>query len=130
MSIDATGNNGIEIGINASFINDRCNSLKEEEQSFNLVIQTLDEALVMPFNLCYKEARTFCGRVFPSIPPFLLTNSHSKTRKPQALRVLLDIGSDGDLLFVHEGTKTYIPFKERYAPQSGVLPMVFLQSSR
>ena len=34
----------------------------------------------------------------------LLPNSHSKTRKPQVLRVILDSGSDGDLLFVHEGS--------------------------
>ena len=32
----------------------------------------------------------------------VLTNSHSKNRKAQALRVLLDRGSDGDLLFVRE----------------------------
>ena len=30
---------------------------------------------------------------------------------------MLDSESDGDLLFVHEGTKIDIPFKERYAPQ-------------
>ena len=47
----------------------------------------------------------------------VLTNSHSKNRKAQALRILLDSGSDGGLLFVREGTKTYIPFQERYAPQ-------------
>ena len=47
----------------------------------------------------------------------MITNSHNENRKPQELRVSLDSGSDGDLLFVHEGTKTYIPFKERYAPQ-------------
>ena len=30
---------------------------------------------------------------------------------------MLDSGSDGDLLFVHEGSKVVIPYKERYAPQ-------------
>ena len=46
-----------------------------------------------------------------------LTNSHNKNQKPEAMRVLLDSGSDGDLIFFHEGTKMYIPFKENYAPQ-------------
>ena len=32
-------------------------------------------------------------------------------------RVLLDSGSDGDLLFVHKSSKNCIPFKERFAPQ-------------
>ena len=31
--------------------------------------------------------------------------------------MLLDSGSDGDLVFVQEGTKPYIPFKQRHAPQ-------------
>ena len=31
--------------------------------------------------------------------------------------MLLDSGPDGDLVFVQEGTKLFIPFKERYAPQ-------------
>ena len=47
----------------------------------------------------------------------ILLNSHNKKHDRQILHVLLDSGSDGDLLFVHEETKTYIHFKERYAPQ-------------
>ena len=31
-------------------------------------------------------------------------------------RVLLDSGSNGDLLFVHEGSRSVIPSKERFAP--------------
>jgi len=34
-----------------------------------------------------------------------------------SILILLDSGSDGDLLFVYERTKLYIPYKERYAPQ-------------
>ena len=49
-----------------------------------------------------------------SVPAIL--NSHSEKKK-RILRVLLDSGSDGDLVFVQEGTKSYISFKERYAPQ-------------
>ena len=37
--------------------------------------------------------------------------------KLTSLRVLLDSGSDGDLLFEQESTNTYVPFKEHYAPQ-------------
>ena len=48
-----------------------------------------------------------------SVPAIL--NSHSKKKKC-ILGVLLDSGSDGDLVFVQEGTKPYIPFKERNAP--------------
>ena len=43
-------------------------------------------------------------------------NEHNKKLK-RVLRVLLDSGSDGDLLFVHKGSKAIIPYKERYAPQ-------------
>ena len=32
-------------------------------------------------------------------------------------RVLLDSGSDGDLLFVQKGLKENVPFKERFRPQ-------------
>ena len=31
--------------------------------------------------------------------------------------MLLDSCVNGDLVFVQEGTKSYIPFKERYVPQ-------------
>ena len=33
------------------------------------------------------------------------------------MRVLCDSGSDGNLLFIREGTKSIIPYKERCAPQ-------------
>ena len=38
--------------------------------------------------------------------------------KNRILRVLLDTGSDGDLMFLQKGRKSYVPFKERYAPQT------------
>ena len=49
-----------------------------------------------------------------SVPAIL--NSHSK-KEELILCVLLDSGFDGDLVFVQEGTKSYIPFKEKYTPQ-------------
>ena len=49
-----------------------------------------------------------------SVPAIL--NSPSKKKKC-ILRVLLDSGSNGDLVFVQEGTKPYIPYKEQYMPQ-------------
>ena len=49
-----------------------------------------------------------------SVPAILISHSEKKKR---ILCVLLDSGSDGDLVFVQEGTKSYIPFKERNAPQ-------------
>ena len=45
-----------------------------------------------------------------SVPAIL--NSHSKKKK-RILCVLLDSGSDGDLVFVQENMKPYISFKER-----------------
>ena len=33
------------------------------------------------------------------------------------LRVLLDSGADGDLLMVHEGTHSIIPYQEKLRPQ-------------
>ena len=42
-------------------------------------------------------------------------------RKPDSegpiLRVLLDSGSNGDLMFMHEGIRGMISYKERYSPQ-------------
>ena len=38
-----------------------------------------------------------------------------KAKRPW--RILLDSGSDGDILFNHRGRKEYIPSKERFAPQ-------------
>ena len=49
-----------------------------------------------------------------SVPAIL--NSHSKNKK-HILRVLLYSGSNRDLVFVQEGTKPYILFKERNVPQ-------------
>ena len=49
-----------------------------------------------------------------SVPAIL--NSHSEKKK-RILRMLLDSGSDGDFVFVQEGKKMYIPFKERNVPQ-------------
>ena len=51
-----------------------------------------------------------------SVPAILYTKD-KRTQSKRVLRVLLDSGSDGDLLFVKEGDKSPIPFKERFRPQ-------------
>jgi len=38
--------------------------------------------------------------------------------KEKTIRVLLDTGSSGDLLFIRKGSQKYIPFTKRVAPQS------------
>ena len=43
--------------------------------------------------------------------------------KKTTIRVLLDTGSSGDLLFVRKGSQKYIPYMIRAAPQSWGLPM-------
>ena len=49
-----------------------------------------------------------------AVPKFLINNKRVK----RVYRVFLDSGSDGDLLFVHSGTKECIPTMPRIAPQS------------
>ena len=49
-----------------------------------------------------------------AVPKFLLNNKRVK----RVYRVLLDSGSDGDLLFVRSGTKECIPTRPRIASQS------------
>ena len=44
------------------------------------------------------------------------TKNHGGAKKP--LRVLLDSGSDGDLLFIRKGRRLKVPYKERYAAQT------------
>ena len=39
------------------------------------------------------------------------------SQKYKALRILLDSGSDGDLLFVQEGTRNIVPTKRRISSQ-------------
>ena len=46
-------------------------------------------------------------------------NNNSNKLSKRVWRVLLDSGSDGDLLFVQKGLKENVPFKERFRPQSG-----------
>jgi hypothetical protein len=53
--------------------------------------------------------------IVTSVPAILYTNNSKGAKR--VLRVLLDSGANGDLLFVQEGTKCPIPFKERYKPQ-------------
>ncbi len=38
--------------------------------------------------------------------------------KKKTIRVLLDTGSSGDLLFIRKGFQKYIPYTKRAAPQS------------
>jgi hypothetical protein len=54
-----------------------------------------------------------------------LSNSHIRIRsnerlivKEKTIRVLLDTGSSGDLLFVKKGSQKYIPTMKRAVPQS------------
>ena len=54
-----------------------------------------------PTNFSSERKKVVKGEGLVTTVLALLTNSHSKNCKPQALRVLLDSGSDGDLLFVH-----------------------------
>ena len=44
------------------------------------------------------------------------TKQHGGAKR--ALRVLLDSGSDGDLLFLKKGRRLKVPYKERYAAQT------------
>ena len=46
--------------------------------------------------------------------------SSENSREKKLLRVLLDSGSDGDLLFLKEGTPSMFPYKKRIWPQNGV----------
>ena len=41
----------------------------------------------------------------------------TKKKTKRVLRVLLDSGSNGDLLFMREGQHSIIPTKERFSPQ-------------
>ncbi|MCP4746807.1 MAG: hypothetical protein GY874_11815, partial [Desulfobacteraceae bacterium] len=45
------------------------------------------------------------------------SKSNNPKHKYKVLKVLLDSGSDGDLLFVQKGTSSIIPFKKRISPQ-------------
>ena len=47
----------------------------------------------------------------------LLNTSKDEKRSKRMLRVLLDSGADGDLLMVHEGTHSIIPYQEKLRPQ-------------
>ena len=62
-----------------------------------------------------SKSKVVIGTGLATSVPALL-NSHSENKK-RILLVLLDSGFDGDLVFVQEGTKLDIPFKERNTPQ-------------
>ncbi|MCP4747846.1 MAG: hypothetical protein GY874_17170, partial [Desulfobacteraceae bacterium] len=51
----------------------------------------------------------------------MIEDKNSKSKNPKhkfkVLKVLLDSGSDGDLLFVQKGTNCIIPLKKRVSPQ-------------
>jgi len=47
----------------------------------------------------------------------ILPHSRNSRKTMCVLRILLDSGLNGNLLFVHKGTKIDMPFKERYVPQ-------------
>jgi hypothetical protein len=44
--------------------------------------------------------------------------SSKKVQKPRLIRVLLDSGSDGDLLFHKKGTPKYFPYSARQVPET------------
>ena len=48
----------------------------------------------------------------------ILQQGRNSKKPKRVLHILLDSGLDGDLLFVHDGTKLDILYKERYAPQN------------
>ena len=50
--------------------------------------------------------------------------------KQKTIRVLLDTGSSGDLLFVRKGSQKYIPTLKRAVPQSWALQMAPLKLKR
>ena len=45
-------------------------------------------------------------------------SSSKKVHKPRFIKVLLDSGSDGDLLFHKKGTPKYFPYSARQVPKS------------
>ena len=47
-----------------------------------------------------------------------IKSSSKKVHKPRFIRVLLDSGSDGDLLFHKKGTPKYFPYSARQVPKS------------
>jgi hypothetical protein len=49
--------------------------------------------------------------------------SHRLMVKQNAIRVLLDTGSSGDLLFLEKGSNKYIPVVNRAVQSHGALPM-------
>jgi hypothetical protein len=50
--------------------------------------------------------------------------------KQKTIRVLLDTGSSGDLLFIEKGSQTYIPTTKRAVPQSWALQMAPFKRKR
>ncbi len=50
--------------------------------------------------------------------------------KEKTIRVLLDTGSSGDLLFIRKGSQKYIPYTKRAAPNRGALPMAPFKPKR
>ena len=64
-----------------------------------------------------KTKRVVTGKGLVTSVAGVLQHARNSKKTKRVLRILLDSGSDGDLLFVQEGTKIDIPFKERYAPQ-------------
>ena len=47
-----------------------------------------------------------------------LKSSSKKVQKPRLIKVLLDSGSDGDLLFHKKGTPKYFPYSARQVPET------------
>ena len=80
----------------------------------------------MPIKIVQNDLQSFKTKVVKGngivttiVAMFEDKNSKSKSRrhKYKVLKVLLDSGSDGDLLFVQKGTDCIIPLKDRISPQ-------------
>ena len=65
---------------------------------------------------CFKQTVVKGSDIVPSILATVPETKHNK-KANRVLQVLCDSGSEGNILFVREGTKRDIPFKERYVPQ-------------
>ena len=75
----------------------------------------------MPINFVEKHSDKLQKQVVKGdgiSATIVATPKHKNPKKSKDLwRVLLDSGSDGDLLFVHRESNKHIPCKERIAPQ-------------
>jgi hypothetical protein len=77
----------------------------------------------LPIKIVAKESHKLTKKickgegVCTSVVALPLFNKKRNSKFGRPYRVLLDSGSDGDIIFVRKDTKDNVPFKKRYSPQ-------------